>query len=53
MRRTSEVIWATPVIAMRGVGTLLDALSLGRLGALGDGLGHESHELADGATLVE
>jgi hypothetical protein len=42
-----------PVIAMGGVGILLDALSLGWLGALGDGLGHECHELADGATLVE
>jgi hypothetical protein len=52
-RRTSEVTRATLVIAMCGVGTLLHALSLGGQGALGDSLGHECHELADGATLVK
>ena len=53
MGRTSEVTGATLVIAMCGVGTLLHTLSLGSLGAFRDGLGHECHELADGATLVE
>jgi len=38
---------------MGGVGILLHTLPLGGLGALGDSLGHECHELADGATLVE
>lgn len=53
MRRTREVTRASLAIAMGSVGVLLDTLSLGRLGAFGDSLGHEGHKLSDGAALVE